>query len=396
MTSWTSSTDTSFSNSVAPYVPHQPTVDGAFLQKQPQNAPQVRSEARPPHQPTTALREFLAYLRAERGAAAATIEAYRHDLRHFVNFLREQTVDSLDDVDYRRLLDYVELLAERGLSPASIKRNVAAIKSFMGFAVRDGLASRNASTELKVPKIARRLPQALSIEQTGVLLGDEASLDRDESLDGNTLLGGDKPFNGETDDATPCELRNQAILELLYGCGLRVSELTALDLAMVDLDGGFLRVVGKGSKQRLVPIVGAARTALGTYLRTARAHLHPKRTLVPVDASAVFLNARGHRLTRQGIYNIVAAAGAQAGLGNLHPHSLRHSYATHLLEGGADLRSIQQLLGHADISTTQIYTHVGRSHLREEYLTTHPRARLRSQQDTGQSDTSQSDASQSV
>jgi integrase/recombinase XerD len=162
----------------------------------------------------------------------------------------------------------------------------------------------------------------------------------------------------------------------LYGCGLRVSELTGLDRTDLDLDAGFVRVLGKGSKERLVPIAGLARVAVDAYLANGRPFLRPKGSLKGVDASAVFVNVRGARISRQAVFSLVRAYGAHVGLG-LHPHTLRHSFATHLLEGGADLRALQEMLGHADISTTQVYTHVDRRHVREEYLSTHPRARLR-------------------
>jgi len=203
-----------------------------------------------------------------------------------------------------------------------------------------------------MPKVPAHLPSALSLEQVFALL--------------------DQPF-----EPTPPGQRDQAILALLYGCGLRVSELSNLNRAECNLADGLIRVFGKGSKERMVPIGGAALRTLSTYLAEARNLLHTKKETAPSEGSAVFLNARGQRLSRQGVYSIVVDYGERVGLRSLHPHSLRHSYATHLLEGGGDLRSIQQLLGHASIATTQIYTHVGRSHLREEYLSCHPRAHLR-------------------
>ena len=178
-----------------------------------------------------------------------------------------------------------------------------------------------------------------------------------------------QPFG---DDAAG--LRNRAILEVLYGCGLRVSELTGLDSGGLLLDEGFLRVVGKGSKERVAPIAGAAADALRNYLERGRPEL-AKPYAKPT--SAVFLNARGGRLTRQSVHAIVARAGLSIGVENLHPHTLRHSFATHLLSGGADLRVIQEMLGHSDISTTQIYTHVDRAHIHDEYISAHPRARLK-------------------
>jgi len=299
----------------------------------------------------TALKEYLLYLRVEKGASPATLEAYQRDLQRFITAMDETA--PTDSLEYQGIVSYLNQLVELGYAPSSIKRTVSAIKSFCAFMVNDGLASNNAAGILKMPKVPAHLPQTLSIEQIFELL--------------------DQPF-----ELTPLGLRNRAVLELLYGCGFRVSELTNLNLAECNLHGGLMRVFGKGSKERMVPIGGTALAALSTYLSEARGLLHTKRTMAPPEGSAVFLNARGQRISRNGVYNIVVEYGARVGLDNLHPHSLRHSYATHLLEGGGDLRSIQQLLGHASISTTQVYTHVGRSHLREEYLSCHPRAKLRS------------------
>jgi integrase/recombinase XerD len=175
---------------------------------------------------------------------------------------------------------------------------------------------------------------------------------------------------------SPVGLRDRAMLETLYGCGLRASELTGLDLTDLALAEGYLRVFGKGGKERLVPVAGMAVHALQAYLEHGRRYLRPKASLGGASSSAVFVNARGGRISRQSVFTLVRTYGARVGL-QLHPHMLRHSFATHLLEGGADLRALQEMLGHADISTTQVYTHVDRRHIREEYLTTHPRARLR-------------------
>jgi integrase/recombinase XerD len=165
------------------------------------------------------------------------------------------------------------------------------------------------------------------------------------------------------------------MLEVLYGCGIRVSELTGLDLRDVDLAEGYLRVFGKGRKERVTPISGTAAAALREYLTHGRPFLRTKRAATRQDPDAVFINVRGGRLTRATVHAMVHTYGGRVGL-DMHPHTLRHSFATHLLEGGADLRALQEMLGHADISTTQVYTHVDRSHLREEYLSTHPRARI--------------------
>lgn len=297
----------------------------------------------------SALKEYLSYLRVEKGSSHATLDAYKRDLERFVSEMGER--EHPDSLDYQHIVTYLGALTELGYAPASLKRVVAAIKGFCKFMAQDGLSAHNAADVLKLPKIPEHLPATLSIDQINELL--------------------DQAFEED-----PRGIRNKAILELLYGCGLRVSELTNLDLAECDLNAGLIRIFGKGSKERMVPIGGTALGALEAYLNQARHRLHTKRVAVPPEGSAVFLNARGARISRAGVYNIVVEYGERVALQELHPHSLRHSYATHLLEGGADLRSIQQLLGHSSISTTQIYTHVGRSHLREEYMSCHPRAGL--------------------
>ena len=222
---------------------------------------------------------------------------------------------------------------------------MAAVRSLHRFCVREGLAQTNPASSVPLPKTPELLPDVLSIDQV------------------NRLLDG---MTGED----PVSLRARAVCELLYGCGLRASELVGLDVADVRLEEGYLRVFGKGGKERVSPISGTAVSALQRYLANGRPGFEKPARPCP----AVFLNARGTRLSRQTVHAIVAKAGRAIGVSNLHPHTLRHSFATHLLAGGADLRVIQELLGHADISTTQIYTHVDRTHIREEYLHAHPRA----------------------
>ena len=256
---------------------------------------------------------------------------------------------SLSRIDRDAVLAYEAELVGSGLAPATIERRVSAIKGFHRFLVREGISAKNPTDSLRLPKVPDTLPDVLSVEQVDRMLS--------------------QPFD---DDAAG--LRNRAILEVLYGCGLRVSELTGLDSGGLLLDEGFLRVVGKGSKERVAPIAGAAADALRDYLERGRPEL-AKPYAKPT--SAVFLNARGGRLTRQSVHAIVARAGLSIGVENLHPHTLRHSFATHLLSGGADLRVIQEMLGHSDISTTQIYTHVDRAHIHDEYISAHPRARLK-------------------
>ena len=271
--------------------------------------------------------EYLAYLRVERGSAVRTVEAYERDLSDYLAFLEDVGVTDVDGVERMMIVDYEASLFERGLAASSVKRRVSAVKGLHRFAVREGFTGKNPADALALPKVAERLPDVLSVEQIFAL------------LDGLPA-------------ATPAERRDRAIMEVLYGCGLRVSEACGLE------------------KDRIVPVSGSALSAVVEYLDDARAAFARPQA----ESSALFLNARGGRLSRQSVHKMVARAGLAIGVANLHPHTLRHSFATHLLEGGADLRVIQELLGHADISTTQIYTHLDRSRMRAEYLAAHPRA----------------------
>jgi integrase/recombinase XerD len=298
-----------------------------------------------------ALAEFLSYLAVEKGASALTVEAYGRDLRRYLNWLDEHGITAIGGISRERITEFLGDFQDLGLSVATLKRTISSLKSFHRFCVRDGLTSEDPTVLIRLPKLPALLPQVLSIDQI------------------NSLL--DQAF-----PPTPAGLRDKAMLELLYGCGLRVSELIGLNRSSILTEDGFLRVMGKGSKERLVPLGGTAAQALEVYRVSSREHLHAKRVIAPSDGSAVFLNTRGTRITRQGVFKIVRRCGINVGIDDLHPHTLRHTFATHLLEGGADLRTIQELLGHSDIATTQIYTHVDRTHLREEYLTAHPRARL--------------------
>jgi len=294
--------------------------------------------------------EYLGHLAVERGASPHTIAAYRRDVSEYLAFLAARGVDDPGCISRDDVTAYVGAVRERGLAPSTIERRVAAIKGFHKFLVREGITENHPTARIPLPRVPERLPDVVSIDDIDRLLA--------------------QPFPD-----TPLGVRDRAVLETLYGCGLRVSELTGLDRSDVDLAEGFLRVLGKGSKERLVPIGGMAALALDAYVTHARSRLRP-RASVSSDSSAVFLNARGGRISRQAVFELVRRYGARVGL-EMHPHTLRHSYATHLLEGGADLRALQEMLGHADISTTQVYTHVDRRHVREEYLTTHPRARVR-------------------
>ena len=292
--------------------------------------------------------EYLSYLRVERGSSPLTIEAYAADLADYLAFLEECGISECNRVERDTIVGYESDLTERGYAVSSIDRHISVLKGFHRFCLAEGYAKDNPASTVRLPAAPDKLPDVLSIEQVSRLL---------DLVDGTE----------------PAQLRDRAILEVLYGCGLRVSECAGLDLSDCVFSEGFLRVVGKGNKERISPISGCALEAMRTYLEDGRPafskpHANP--------SAAVFLNARGGRLSRQSIHKIVAKAGVAIGVENLHPHTLRHSFATHMLAGGADLRVIQEILGHSDISTTQIYTHVNRAHIQEEYLLAHPRAHL--------------------
>jgi integrase/recombinase XerD len=296
---------------------------------------------------------FLVYLVAERGLADHTVAAYRRDLRRYLAFLGARGIERPQDVDVGVVRSFVASISasthgpdDRPYAATSVARALSAVRSFHRSLVRESIADRDPTTEVVRPRLPRPLPHPLGVDEVRRIV--EAP-----------------------DLATPSGLRDRAVLELLYGAGLRVSELTGLDVDDLDLDDGFVRVLGKGGKERDVPMGRHARAAIEAYLTRARPVLAGPRT-----RGAVFLNTRGGRLTRQSCAALVASYAAEAGLARrISPHDLRHSFATHLLEGGADVRVVQELLGHASVATTQIYTLVTKEHLREVYLSAHPRAR---------------------
>lgn len=301
------------------------------------------------------IEDFLSYLRVEAGRAKATVHAYGHDLMRYQRFLQssEGGNHSLpikwNTLDREAIIAFEAWLSEQGLAFSSVSRAIASLKSFHRFAAREGMTEHNPAQLVTLPRKTATLPSVLSIDQTAQVV--------------ESVLGEE-----------PVDLRDRAILEVLYGCGLRVSELCGLDNDRLHLDEGVMLVCGKGNKERVVPLAGMALRALVRYLNEGRNALaHPSQKA----CAAVFLNKRGGRLSRQSVHTIVRQAGERVGIKGLHPHTLRHSCATHMLEGGADLRIIQDMLGHADISTTQIYTHVQRDHITEEYLHAHPRARFK-------------------
>ncbi len=293
------------------------------------------------------LEDYIGYLVAERGAAPATVRVYRSNLQRYIDFLGEERgIVAAEQVQRADISAYAAYLSnERKFRPSTMEQHISVIKGYHRFLVREGFSGMDPSQTIPLPRKPKALPDVISISQVSSLLD-------------------------QMPDSTPLELRDATMLEVLYGCGLRVSELVGLDMDRIYLDEECLRVLGKGSKERIVPISGMAAQRLRQYLRDARPALSKSAAPVP----AVFLNARGGRLSRQTVHSVVSRAGLSIGVKDLHPHTLRHSFATHLLEGGADLRAIQEMLGHSDISTTQIYTHVQVSQLREEYLAAHPRS----------------------
>ena len=290
---------------------------------------------------------YLSALEAERDVSPHTLAAYRHDLTGFDVWARRGGVGELGAIDRKLLRRYVSYLAQRGYARRSIARKVSALRSLLGWAVLTGVIAANPADGLGVPKLDRPLPRVLKAEEAARL----CRLPPDDD---------------------PIGLRDRALLELLYGSGLRVAEVCALDLDDCDLVAATVRVTGKGRKQRQIPMSGPAVTALEVYLRDARNPLLERGG--DAAAEALFVNLRGARLgprtVRATLARLMQAEGAPA----VSPHVLRHSFATHLLDGGADLRAVQEMLGHASLATTQIYTHVSTERLRSVYEQSHPRA----------------------
>ncbi len=296
------------------------------------------------------LLDFLAYLELERGLSRNTLEAYRSDLLQFGELLERRGAAPLT-AGHADLAAFLSELAqghgERApVAAATLQRKAACLRSFYRHLRREGLIEHDPTAELRGPPRTKRLPMVLSREEIGLLLGE--------------------PKGSE-----PRALRDRALLEVMYACGLRASEAVGLELADVDLEEGLLRARGKGSKERIVPIGRQAVAGVRVYLQRGRPLLVGNR----VEAH-LFVNRRGTGLTRQGLYKIIQGHAAHAGLQErMSPHTLRHTFATHLLAGGCDLRSLQEMLGHADLSTTQVYTHLSADRLKDVYFSAHPRAK---------------------
>jgi len=297
--------------------------------------------------------KYINYLKAERNASAYTIRNYTTDLMGFFQFLSDKGTSSLKEVDRQVLRDYLSHLMEQGFVKASIARKLSAIRSLYRYLLREEIISANPVATTSSPKLDKRLPSFLTIEEMERLLA-------------------------APDLSTPQGQRDRALIELLYASGLRVSELVKLNLEQVNLDTNEIRVWGKGSKERVVLIGKPAAEALRAYLQQGRPRLFGTRIRM---TNALFINRYGGRLTERRVQRLLEKYAHVAGTSKrIHPHMLRHTFATHLLDGGADLRVVQELLGHANLSSTQIYTHVTRSQARKVYLSAHPMAQEKGNQ----------------
>lgn len=293
------------------------------------------------------LEEFIHYLAVERGLAQNTLASYRIDLSQYLSHLKKQGITSLNQADRNHILTHLYKLQKSGKAPATISRHLAALKHFYRFLMADGLVSEDPTVSLEAPKLAQRLPQVLSTSEVETLLSQPQLAD-------------------------PAGMRDKAMLELIYATGTRVSEMVALDIEHIHLDMGYIRCFGKGSKERIIPLGSIAANYVREYLSWSRVRL----TRGKPEHTALFVNVQGKRLTRQGFWKIIKKYAREGKIDKpITPHTLRHSFATHLLENGADLRSVQEMLGHADISTTQIYTHLTKIRLKEVYTNSHPRAK---------------------
>lgn len=306
------------------------------------------------------LEQFLTHIGVERGLAQSTVDAYASDLRRYLDWLEARGVHGPAAVTRQDVEDYVADLDGAGESGRSKARRLASIHAFHRFALAQQAVASDVAATVKAPKGAGTLPDVLTVDEVARLL--EAV-----PQPGDTGVAG-------VEDAVL--VRDRALLELMYATGARVSEIVGADIDDMDFDEHVIRVTGKGSKQRLVPVGGYACQALRRYLDEARPVLERRKRSGSAERRALFLNKRGCRLSRQSVWEVVKAAGERAHIAKpLHPHTLRHSFATHLIQGGADVRTVQELLGHASVTTTQIYTHVSPESLIEAYLTAHPRAR---------------------
>jgi integrase/recombinase XerD len=291
------------------------------------------------------INQFIHYLTVEKGLSKNTQESYRRDLSSYNQYLAELGIQEVNNTTRLHIVDYLMRLKELGRATTTLSRNLASIRSFYQFLLREKWIEKDPSSNVESPKIDKKLPQVLTVKEV------------------ESLLNGPELHH-------PFGIRDKAMLELLYATGIRVSELVSLNVSDVNLNMGFLKCFGKGKKERMVPIGQFAIDHLANYIERSRMYI--KRN---ANEEALFLNYHGKRLTRQGFWKIIKKYSELAHINKeITPHTLRHSFATHLLENGADLRSVQEMLGHSDISTTQIYTHVTRTRIKEVYAKAHPRA----------------------
>lgn len=294
---------------------------------------------------TEALEEYFHFLQIERGLSDNTLKSYRRDLEEYVKYLdKVLSKTNWDTISRYDISSFLYMLKDNGKSSATISRHISSIRSFHQFLVREQISNVDPSFHIETPKKERKLPDVLSQKEVELLL--------------------------DINESSPLGIRNKAMLELLYATGLRVSELISLKLSDLHLTMGFLQCFGKGSKERIVPIGNIAIEKVDNYIKYARPELVKKQS-----TDVVFVNQHGRALSRQGFWKILKKIAKDNGIEKtITPHTLRHSFATHLLENGADLRIVQEMLGHEDISTTQIYTHVTKARLKDIYKTYHPRA----------------------
>lgn len=291
------------------------------------------------------LEEFLNYLLVEKGLASNTIVSYRRDLESFFTYLKEHNIYQIKNINKKDIVSFLAYLKKEDRAAATIARRIAALKAFFKFLYQERYLEENVTAILERPKQEKKLPKFLTLEEVDKLLTGPVL---------NTAIG----------------VRDQAMLEILYATGMRVSELLNLGINNLNLEIGFVRCMGKGSKERIIPIGGKAIESLTTYLQWGR-----NKLLKNPREQTLFLNNHGRKMSRQGFWKIIKTYAHKVGINKeISPHILRHSFATHLLENGADLRAVQEMLGHADISTTQIYTHVTRSKISQVYRQAHPRA----------------------
>jgi integrase/recombinase XerD len=299
------------------------------------------------------IEEFLKHLIVEKGFSKNTEEAYRNDLNQLIKFIEEEAsknseMPSWQHFDRQAMLRYMLQLKDKGYASTTLARKIAATKSFFKFMTDEHKVQQNPTENIASLKVGRALPKPISVTQARRLLEEAAK------------------------EQTPEARRDKAMLELLYASGMRVSELVNLNVSDIDLSGGYVRCFGKGNKERMIPVYPRATQSIEQYLKEARPHIAGAKT----EETALFLNVRGERLTRQGLWQILKGYAKAARIEvEVTPHTLRHSFATHMLNGGADLRMVQELLGHANISTTQVYTHLTSDHVRRTYEKSHPRAK---------------------